>query len=86
MLPSFINAVLWSYDTSRIDPKKDKKIIISQVLNFGSKDATEWVFKTYGKDEIRKVADTIPASSWDKKSLHFWSLILHIHPPQKRIL
>ena len=34
-LPSGIAACLWSYDLGRLDLERDRKTIITQVLNFG---------------------------------------------------
>lgn len=86
MIPASVKAVLWSYDSSKINLNKDKGTIIQQVLNLGSKEAISWLFKTYEKDEIVRVASKIPASSWNKKSLTLWSLVLGINPPKKRLL
>ncbi len=86
MIPSFVKPVLWSYDTSKIDLKKDKKTLIFQVLNFGSEKAVSWLFRVYGKDDIAYVTSTIPKTAWNKKSLVLWSLVLGINPPAKRLL
>ena len=86
MLPASVKQTLWSYDTTKIDLQKHKKTIIEQVLNFGTKEATDWLFSTYKSTEITKIAETIPQTAWDKKSLSFWSFILNIHPPMKRLL
>jgi hypothetical protein len=76
MLPQSVKAVLWSYDTDKIDLQKHRRLVISQVLNFGTKKATDWLFKYYGKAVIRKVASEIPLGQWDKKSYTLWSLNL----------
>ena len=73
MLPQSVKAVLWSYDTSKIDLQKHRRLIVSQVLNFGTKKATDWLFKFYGKDIVRATAIEIPLGQWDKKSLALWS-------------
>lgn len=86
MIPPSVKTVLWSYDYSKLDLNKDKKTIISQVLNLGSEEAISWLFNTYGKEEIINVASTIPVSSWDKKSLALWSIALQISPPSKRLI
>ena len=76
MLPSSVKQTLWSYDTDKIDKTKDKRLIISQVLNFGSKDASDWVIKTYGTKTTTDIAVNIPTGQWNKKSLNYWSIIL----------
>jgi hypothetical protein len=82
-LPKSVENVLWSYDVNKIDQYLHKKLIISQVLNFGTKDATDWLFKTYELEDIRKTAEQIPIGQWDRKSLALWVLFLGIKPKSK---
>lgn len=83
ILPKSVAVTLWSYDVSKMDLLKDKKLIISQVLNMGNKEATDWLFHVYTVDDIRKIAESIPLGQWDKKSLALWSLCLNIYPLSK---
>jgi len=82
-LPKSVESVLWSYDVNKIDLSLHKKLIISQVLNFGTRAATDWLFKTYELEEIRKIAEQIPIGQWDRKSLALWALYLGIKPKSK---
>lgn len=82
-IPKSVENVLWSYDISKINFNLHKKLIIAQVLNYGTKDATDWLFGMYSLNEIRKVAEQIPSGQWDKKSLALWSLYLNIRPKSK---
>ena len=82
-LPRSVRLVLWSYDLDHIEVQKHKKIIISQVLNFGSQKAIEWLFKQYGFDLVSKIANTIPLFQWNKKSLSLWKLVLSINPKER---
>lgn len=75
-LPQSVKAVLWSYDLDQIDLQTHKKLVIAQVLNFGNKEATDWLFKTYSRDTIIAVASQVPTGGWNKKSLALWSLYL----------
>jgi hypothetical protein len=76
VLPQAVKTVLWSYNTNKIDLQKHSQLIVSQVLNFGTKEATDWLFKYYGKVRVSEIANTIPFGQWDKKSLALWSLNL----------
>jgi len=82
-LPKSVENVLWSYDVNKIDVYLHMKLIISQVLNFGTRDATDWLFRTYELGDIRKISEQIPIGQWDKKSLALWSLYLGIKPKLK---
>ncbi len=79
-LPSFIKPYLWSYDTDKMDFKEDKRRILTNVLNLGTKEATDWVFKEYNRSDIVEVIKKPLPGEWDKKSLYFWSLVLGVKP------
>lgn len=81
-LPHSVKFVLWSYDLSQIDSEKHKKLIISQVLNFGSLEAVNWLFANYSRQEIRDSALDTPLGAWDKKSLNLWVLFLNLDKSQ----
>ena len=83
IIPQSVRAVLWSYDPELLDIAHHKRVIISQVLNFGTKDALQWLFQTYTKNEITTEANIIPLGQWDKKSLCLWKLVLGINPISK---
>ena len=82
-VPQSVRSTLWSYDMSKIDFDVHKKLIITQVLNYGTKEATDWLFRLYGKEEVKTIATVIPSGQWDKKSLALWSLYLGIRPKSK---
>lgn len=78
VIPEYIKPFLWSYDLSKIDLYDDKKRIITNVLNLGTKEATDWVFSTYGKKDIIDAVENPFSGEWNKKSLNFWSFIFDI--------
>jgi hypothetical protein len=80
LTPQSVKAVLWSYDLNSIEVQKDKKIIIFQVLNFGSEEAIKWLFKRYDLTVIKQVVNTIPLFEWNKKSLALWKTIFSLNP------
>ena len=75
-IPHFIRPFLWSYDISKLDEKKDKKRIITNVLNHGTQEATNWLFSRFEKKDIREAIEKPLPGEWNKKSLNFWSLVL----------
>lgn len=77
-IPGFIKAFLWSYDSTKIDLQKDKKRIITNVLNYGSKEATDWLFSVYNKNDITETIKIPFSGEWNKKSLHFWSFVFNV--------
>ena len=74
-LPQAVKICLWSYDLSKIDSIRDRNLIITQVLNHGTKEATDWLFNFYGERDIKKSISKPSSGMWNKKSLNLWSLI-----------
>jgi hypothetical protein len=85
MLPKFIKPFLWSNDLKKIDLEKDKNRIILNVLNLGTKKATDWLFDFYSKSDIKKTVINYGAKGeLNDKSINYWALILNIN--QKKLV
>ena len=80
MISKLIKPFLWSYDTKKIDQKKDKNRIITNILNLGDFKATKWLFKNYTKKDIKKNVARPKPGEWNKKSLNYWSFIFGVRP------
>ena len=61
-IPSFFGPILWSYDMTKLDAEKDKRLLITQAVNYGDLKHWRWLSDTYGKHEVREVLATLPAS------------------------
>ena len=77
-IPPFMAPFLWSYNLSELDLEKDKKRIITNALNYGTKEATDWVFSVFEEEDIKEVVRHPLPGEWSKKSINFWGLILGI--------
>lgn len=87
MIPSFIRPFLWSYDVNLMDLKRDKRRIITNVLNLGTRKATDWLFNTYTEEEVKDCLSQPLPGEWNKKSIAFWSFLLGVNPgPVARII
>ncbi|MFA5169430.1 MAG: hypothetical protein WC386_01450 [Candidatus Paceibacterota bacterium] len=84
MIPKYIEPFLWSYDTQKIDKEKNKKRIITNVLNLGSKKATDWLFNNYTKKEIKEALSSPLAGEWDEKSFNLWSIVFKTKTNKKK--
>ena len=71
---------LWSYNINKMDLQSDKKRIITNVLNLGTKDVTDLLFEVYSKKDIIEVIKNPKPGEWNNKSLNYWSIILDIKP------
>ncbi len=66
----------WSWHWQKLDLEKNKKLIISQILNFGNFKAINWLINHYPLKEIKKVVAQPQRGSWEKKRLNYWQTIL----------
>ncbi len=72
MIPKIIQPYLWFSDIKKMDLEEDKNRIILNVLNIGSKKATDWLFNYYPKSVIKKVVIEHGAKGeLDDKSLNY---------------
>lgn len=83
-LPGFLRPFLWSYDLSRIDVEEHKNIIIKNILDMGTTEATDWLRDQYTKDEIRAAIAQSIRDDWSKKSINLWSFIYDVEPRETR--
>ncbi|MFH0755215.1 MAG: hypothetical protein V1910_00920 [bacterium] len=55
------------------------------MLNFGTSKATDWLFKTYAKEDIKNCLIKPLPGEWNKKSMALWSLIFDIKPVKTNV-
>jgi len=80
MPPKVIQPFLWFNDLKKIDLEKDKNRVILNVLNFGTKKATDWLFSFYSRSVIKRVVKNYGGKGeLSPKSLNYWKLILKIN-------
>ncbi|MFH1233641.1 MAG: hypothetical protein V1649_03255 [Patescibacteria group bacterium] len=80
MIPQFVRPFLWSYDIDALDISRDKRRIITNVLNFGTDKATNWLFNTYTKEDIKNCLINPLPGEWNNKSMTLWSLVFDVLP------
>jgi len=80
MIPEFVRPFLWSYDIDALDISRDKKRIITNVLNLGTSQATNWLFSTYAREDIKDCLTNPLPGEWNNKSMALWSLLFEVQP------
>lgn len=63
-IPEYFKSILWSYDVDRMDSVKEKCTIIVHAINYGDMRHWRWLMQFYGKDAVRDILETVPASSF----------------------
>ena len=77
-IPAFLQSSLWSYDFKKMDPKRDRRTVITQVLNYGTTDQVKWLLRTYSDQEIKTVVREPQRGIWHPESLNFWTKIFNL--------
>lgn len=84
-IPKKMQWLLWSYPVEDLDFKKDKEYIILQVLNYGTWEDLQWLFKIYSEREIKNVIKKPGRGLWFKDVLNFWQLMLKLKFKKKTL-
>jgi len=78
MLPKSFKPLLWSYKFTLINPKRDKKRIIINTINYGRWKHWQWLIKNYGEKEVKKIIKETPQTEFRSQSLKLICLLLKI--------
>lgn len=81
-IPIFLQPCLASYDLSQLDINRDKKLIITEVLNKGSDKAVKWLLGNYKISDLKKVVENPSRGMWLRKSLSYWQKVLELDIPK----
>lgn len=77
-LPKAFQRILWSYEIKKMDIERDKKEIITMVLNYGTWDDLKLLQKIYTEDDIKKIISRPQRGVWFEKVLNFWIKLLDV--------
>lgn len=75
--PKLRQSLFWDVDPKKIDLKKHARYVIERVLDFGNDDEVRWMWQTYRRSSIRKVAETSRVLHAPSRSL--WLLLTKKH-------
>lgn len=77
-IPTFFKPILWSYDFSKINPKKDKKTIIVNSINYGDLKHWKWLSNAYGKTEISRILSKISVKELRNRARELAGIIFKV--------
>lgn len=75
-LPNFLQPCFPSYNIKTLDKTRDKKLIITEILNYGTEKDLEWLTKTYSKKDLKQVFSKPEKGVWLKDVFRYWQKIL----------
>ncbi len=74
-LPNEFKKYFWDTDFNRLDLGKHRKFILERLLNYGTFDTFNWIFRTFNVEEVRSFINNRGKNSLSKNSLYFWEKI-----------
>lgn len=77
-LPKFLQPCFPSYNLKSLDKNRDKKLIITEILNFGTEKDLIWLTKNYSKEDLKNVVVKPDKGVWLKDVLLYWQKILNL--------
>ena len=81
-IPEGLRSLFWSFNFETLDLDKDKRLVIIQVINYGSWSQWRWLVDVYGKETLRAEMLNIPASEFRPGALKLASLLLSLNTPK----
>ena len=77
-LPKFLQPCFPSYNIKNLDKNRHKKLIITEILNFGTEKDLEWLTKIYSKKDLKQVLSKPEKGVWLKDVLAYWQKIFDL--------
>jgi hypothetical protein len=77
-LPDSFRPLFWSYRFDQLEPTKDARTIVIQLINYGSLRHWRWLVRRYGTTEIKHVLESIPATEIRPRTRVLASLLFSI--------
>jgi hypothetical protein len=77
-LPVNLRRLFWSYRFEELDPTRDEKTIMVQILNYGSLAEWRWLVRAYGTAEVRRVLGAITETEIKPRTRALASLLFSI--------
>jgi hypothetical protein len=77
-LPDSLRPLFWSYRFEELEPAKDEKTIIIQLINYGSLRHWRWLVRQYGAAEVKHVLQSIPTTEIKPRTRVLASLLFSI--------
>lgn len=72
-VPSRLRTFFWDVPVGDLSPVHHRDFILARLLEFGDREAIQWLFRTYSKDEIVRFLKERGAYQLSKRSWGFWA-------------
>lgn len=73
MIPQHLVSLFWDINAATFDPAAYPEYAIARVLEYGDRNAVDWLRQTFREDQIKQVIREERRLS--PRSANFWSLV-----------
>ncbi len=87
-LPRWVKKVPWrfqvlfpEYSTKELNPCRDYTIILSRILDRGTREEVRWAFERYPREVITEFLERDGMRTISPRAFRFWSLYFGANPP-----
>lgn len=77
-LPDYFDKILWSYDSSQLEPDEDRHLVIVNTINYGDLEHWGWIKNYYGEDVVKGVLETVPVEQLRKRVRPLASIVFDV--------
>lgn len=77
-LPQSFRPFFWSYDFTKLDPQKNKKTVILNLVNYGNLKHWRWLVDFYGIEAVASLLKRVPVTEIRPRVLRLVSILFHI--------
>ena len=82
ILPRFLSKYFWDVNFKALNASKYPYFIIERILEYGDKDAVQWMIKNFKKSQIKQTL--LKKRGLSYRSANYWGLMFSI--PKDKIL
>jgi hypothetical protein len=75
-VPESLRLLFWDLDTQQLDPRAYPRYVIERVLEFGDREAVDWMKQLFAEEQIVQVLRGSRRLS--RRSANYWSLVYGI--------
>lgn len=80
LIPRSLKHFFPEYEISDLNAGRDRVVVISRILEYGSLNELSWLNRRYSEDEIKACIKSDGARLLSSRSLNFWALFYNISP------
>src|SRR5580698_2015477 len=77
-LPDSLRPFFWSYRFEELEPGRDEKTVVTQLINYGSLTEWRWLIRQYGTEEVKRLLQSLPATEIKPRTRVLASLLFSI--------